>query len=363
MIEEVIERRKKGGQMYRHFYQFLNAQEKLAYNVIYEGAKKYQKGFNVPLLNVDIDKTMRALIYDCPELYFINNDALSYTKDKIWFNNDYCLSHDQIKKYDAELEKIVMKIKEKITKSMNAFDVELLIYNYLMESTVFFEEYLDKGQYKNPESNVWDYHTLIGPLIHRKGICGGINRAMQYLLLKVGFEVIYVEGQSFMETTQYEKKLPDNHSWVIIKVDGGYYHLDLSHGICDRMNYLKNGVKLLSYKYFNLTDKEIAKTHFYDKERLMHITCSETKYNYFVYKNIFFKEEQSLNNYLQTVIIRGIANERDVEIYIKHTDNISSSRIKEMLISIYRAAGKKQVTAAVASGGNIFAAYLYNKAI
>ena len=348
--------------MYRHFFQFLNAHEKNLYNVIFEGAKKYQKKFNVPLQNVDITKVKRALISDCPELYFIDNDAMHYTSDSIWFDNDFCYSYDQMKKYELELEKIVSNIKGRIDKTMNAFEVELLIYNYIMDSTVFMEKYVDNYQHGVKEYIIWEYHTLIGPLLHGKGICNGITRAMQYLLLRAGFEVVYIEGQSTKGATRYEKSLPDNHAWVIVKVGRDYYHLDVSHSVYDKMTFLNNNIEHLSYKYFNLSDKDIAKTHFYDTDRYKNPICSETKYNYFVYNNIFFQEEQSLYNYLKTVIVRGIANERDIMIYIKHSENISPNRIRNIIMSIiYEATGKMSVSAALTSGENIFTAYIPNQ--
>lgn len=159
---------------------------------------------------------------------------------------------------DEKAKKIV---KEIINSDMTDFEKELALHDYVVNNSSYAIESLENN------SVPIDERTAYGVLVKGKGICSSYTKAMQKLLNLVGIENYYIKGYANGEA----------HAWNIVKIQGEFYHLDATFD--DPITV--NGEKILSYDYFNLSDKDIWEDHSWDI-----YNYPECNYSTFSYENI-----------------------------------------------------------------------------
>lgn len=121
-------------------------------------------------------------------------------------------------------------------------------------------------------------------LCEHKGQCSGISKAVKLLLNCLGIEAIVVNGTAFDVDTGDSGP----HSWNIVKIDGEYFHLDVTFMIGGNAN--KN--KPYRFIYYNYSDEDIKKNHVWD-ERITP-RCRKT----FTFPDI----DKELNNNFFTIL-------------------------------------------------------------
>lgn len=168
---------------------------------------------------------------------------------------DYSLP-ECAKRLAAVEEKAEEIVSEIVLPDMSELEKETVLYDYLIQNTEY-----DNRVYDNPENCPIDSSTSYGPLIDNLGICSGYAYALKALLTEAGIECITVEGVSEGE----------GHMWNIAKIDGVYYQMDPTF---DSGYTHWDGV--LSHEYFNITDKQMKRDHFWDASA--YPTCIDTRY-------------------------------------------------------------------------------------
>lgn len=216
----------------------------------------------------DIFRIIDKIILETPQILYYqgctyNSNGvleLRYSKDKVT-----ALTH--LNELNQHVDLIIKKV---IKSNMTDYEKELAIHDYIINNARY-----DTEGYKNatlkPES-----YSAYGILVLGSGVCKGYSTAMKLMMDRVGIECSIVTGSS----------KDQSHAWNIVKIDGDYYHVDLTWN--DPIT--QDGTDMLSHNYFNLTDKELAEDHFWDRSK--HPPCTATKYNYFFYNNIIIDNYQ-----------------------------------------------------------------------
>ncbi len=88
-------------------------------------------------------------------------------------------------------------------------------------------------------------------------VCAGYSRAYQYILQKLGIPCYYCTGSS-----------GEDHAWNIVKLDDGYYNVDVTWDDTDPA----------TYDYFNKTDSDYAGTHVRKSLSVYLPACNGMKY-------------------------------------------------------------------------------------
>lgn len=94
----------------------------------------------------------------------------------------------------------VNEVKAMIQPEMTDLEKALIIHDYIVENTVY--------------ENGVGASNASGPLAYGKAICGGYSAAMITLLHEEGIEAYLLTSSSL------------NHGWVMVNIDGKYYHID-----------------------------------------------------------------------------------------------------------------------------------------
>ena len=124
--------------------------------------------------------------------------------------------------FDEQLNKIVSYA----SKYSTDYEKEKYVYNYLLANVSYNNEALLN-------------QSAYSALVIGESVCAGYARAFQLIMQKLNIPTYYVLGFA-----------KEDHAWNIVKLNGGYYNVDLTWDDT-------GGV----FKHFNLTDAEMSSTH------------------------------------------------------------------------------------------------------
>lgn len=148
-------------------------------------------------------------------------------------NNNY----DNIYSYD-ELINIKNKIKEiisKIPKDYNDIEKMLFLYKYLGKK-IHYDNKIANLNYKKRQ--IHDSNSIYDVLFENKGVCSGIAVTFRVLMDAIGIKCQVVSSK--------------DHEWNVVKVNGSWYHLDLTWDL----DNIKHNNQL---SYFLKSEKYIIK--------------------------------------------------------------------------------------------------------
>ncbi len=151
----------------------------------------------------------------------------------------------------AKIMPIIIRIVAKvITSDMTELDKLLALHDYMILHTVY-----DEQSYVNLV--VDDVcHSAYGALVDGKAVCDGYAQAMNLLLDAVDIESMMVTGIYYSYAGR-----PGGHAWNIVKIDGKYYHFDVTHNDRDDVDFQ------VRHRYFNLSDRQIAMNRTWDRSK------------------------------------------------------------------------------------------------
>ncbi|MEG0471568.1 MAG: transglutaminase domain-containing protein [Solibacillus sp.] len=164
--------------------------------------------------------------------------TMSYAGNKGTISFELTYLTDQAKELsvNAEVDKILPKI---IKKGATEFEKVKAVHDYIVLN----------GSYSSQTKN--SQYTAYTFLTEQKGVCQAYALLMYKMLDELNIDAKYVKGYSNNE----------RHAWILVNVDDNWYHVDPTWN--DPIGNKNDEVR---YKYFMLTDKQISKTHFWEKE-------------------------------------------------------------------------------------------------
>lgn len=216
---------------YYPYYGYLSDDAKVLYKQIYANALAFETSF-VPVVDITISEVVNvinAVYHDHPELFWMESGySYKYTEDNICVHVQLSFNEtaDDIEEAKEQFERKADEIIEGASALGSDYEKEKYVYKELLECV----EYDDTAKlHQSPYS----------ALVYGKSVCAGYARAFQYIMLELGVPTYYCTGET------------QGHAWNIIKLDGGYYNVDVSRG----------DTKSSSERYFNRTDEDLRGTH------------------------------------------------------------------------------------------------------
>ena len=193
----------------------------------------------------------KALRHDRPEDFFLGRKMTFF----------YCGGREgrlrmQILYTPAEIETLKTTFRQKMlplmagTADKSLVQREELIYSRLARQL----------RYQNTRSE--QEHNLVGPMLASRGVCEGQNALLLYCLRRAGVTCVQVLGKGRTE----------NHCWAMVWLNGEPVHCDVT--------WEKPGKGVMLYRYFNLTDEQIARDHSGFAGQNLPACCTET-YSYY----------------------------------------------------------------------------------
>ncbi len=233
------------------FYDHLNSEQKRIYKIINSAVAEMKSGM-IPLGKAsprDVSLAFTAVRSDYPEYFWMpysyinmlegDEFLIAFQYDSGFNKVSYLCSKEERKRMESALKTKVAEIKKKAPKNASDYELELFIHDYIANNTTY------------TLSGDEHIYTAYGALIDGRALCEGYARAVQLLCNEFGIPATLVFGESVISG--------ENHMWNLVRIGGAWYHLDATWDDDDQN-------KLVTHKYFNLTDEDISATHIPDPD-------------------------------------------------------------------------------------------------
>lgn len=151
-----------------------------------------------------------------------------------------------LKTYENKTKaKIIDIINNRVYPNQKDYEIELALYKYIVDNVKYSKTVENNQVYITSSPTT---HTMFGTLIDQVAVCDGYAKSLMYLLNSCGIPTKFVAGTSE----------DMGHAWNIVKIQGKYYHVDVTWGDTD------DEFSTSYYDYFNESDAHMKKTHMWD---------------------------------------------------------------------------------------------------
>lgn len=215
------------------YYGMLSASSQKVYRQLYAAVSEYKTSVTpAAFISVDEAETVvTALMHDHPEFFWIASDySVSYFREGLVLQIDLSSSMpaeeipEARRRFDTAAEQLIG-------------EAGLLTSFYDREKYVH-DRILNGAEYD--ASDIAASQSAYSALVTGRTVCAGYSRAFQYIMTRLSIPTYYCTGYSSGE-----------HAWNIIRLDDGFYNIDVTWDATDPV----------SYGYFNRTDSEFESTH------------------------------------------------------------------------------------------------------
>ena len=269
------------GNVRRVIYETLTSGQKHCYRLMVEGLMRMDSQIDLKETRnyvLEIGSVWKAVELDFPEIFWVDWNKTA-TRSTSRVSPVYWITREQREQRQKELDAAAAQFLSGISPFMEDYDKALQLFRRLLNAV----DYDSVGLARQKKIDWWkrgvdDLRTVYGALVKKQCVCVGYAVAYQYLLQSLGMEAVQRVGWKIED----EKS---GHAWTIVKMDGEYYHVDVTHADGSNTDPQKNNSGY-SMCHFGVTDKEIDKIWKPGDKRLPR--CTATKCNYFVREGLYF---------------------------------------------------------------------------
>lgn len=282
------------GKIRRVFLEQLSESQRRAYELILTGLLAMEKVImleGLVLSTEDVRKVMYAVIEDNPGIFWVHRRKYDYAAGSTETHitgviPQYCMDSAERQRRQEEIDEACACFLEGITQDTGDYEAALMIYERMALELDYDSLALEaeKRRSKNAMDDLPDdLRSIYGALVLKKAVCAGYARAYMYLMQQLGIECMYVRGDCSGE---------GRHGWNIVKLEGDYYHVDVTWGDYSNTDPAKSGEDY-GYEYFCVTDRDILMSRTIDSEPRVP-GCTATACNYFVRSGLYFESYDHL---------------------------------------------------------------------
>lgn len=324
------------GSAYKNHFSFLTEDQKKAYNhilsEIMNADTEFPELIQIPLMTGDeLTEIIEALNYDNPTIMcFGRSNTIVTSEGLCYFQPGYVMTPSEQRVKNNTIDTICNEILSALPENSTQFETELFIHDYIINHCTYDFEVKETSS------------TVFSCLADGLSACEGYSKATKLLCEKAGLECYTVSG----DAVNFDGKT-EGHMWNIIKIDGEYYHLDVTWD--DPIT--QNEGQTLSHVYMNLSEDEISADHF----GFVHFfDCNSTKANYFAKTDrLFGKLGTNEINRLKKVL--ATSSDGHVEIKFDTKSNYNSA-VKKLITN-------GQIYKIAASANRIYGTALSTKSV
>ena len=301
----------------RYYYSVLNQKEKEVYKLIYNGIENLDTSIKIPTKfcsGVDFGDIIQKILLDNPHIFYIDRNGYKFASSSLGFfiKFDYLYNAKDIAKLHVKINKVVNSMLKRITGETD-YEKEKSVHDLICTNVTYTYDALDNMKKYSSVSN-----TILGVLFYKTAVCEGIALTVKLLLNMLDIKCIVAIGQLKNEL----------HAWDIVKIDGQSYHLDVTNDLSE-VSYA------ISYKYFNLTDKEILKTHTFLQK---YPACNNSEYNYFAREKLIASSKADIER-----IVRAACSSNQGFVEFKFAGNTTIENARSYALTCVHATQKQYI--------------------
>lgn len=312
------------GSLNRYAYSLLNEDEKSVYNTLLNGINSFTTeitAFDAAVTETQIQKIIDYVQRDHPELFWFQHGATFYFDTMTRIVNrltlTYCMTQEEAKRRQQKIDAATKSFLTSVTDSMSDYEATLHIYENIIKLVDYDTIGLERQKRTSVTPDVPDdLRSIYGVFVNKKAVCAGYAKALQYLLNLCGIECTYVTS--------------DTHAWNLIKLEGDYYHMDVTWGDGSDTKKDKAQTSAISYDCFCITTAELARLDSHTPDSKYPLpNCTATKCNYHRRHGLYF-ETVDLDK-VRTVVC-GCAKQNKLDISFKFSSPEVFAKAKKQLV-------------------------------
>lgn len=197
---------------------------------------------NVYLSDSYDDNLYALVIAKSNPAYFVVKDT-SFSSDKKSVTIKYKYKPKKQKEILDYIDNEYLSILNSIIKEdYNDLDKILAVYHYFSNRIEYDYDWLE-GLNMSDDKYLYPDIAVYQALKNNKGVCHSYAYLCHYAFQQLGIKSFCVTGDM--------KNSDDGHMWLLVEIDGKYYHIDPT--------WDRNDDGTVSLRYFGLTDKERGK--------------------------------------------------------------------------------------------------------
>ena len=267
----------------KYAYSLLTEDERVLYDAVLEAIRNFVPEISplpVASKSDSMGKVVEYVRRDHAEIFWFTYGARWYSDasdnvSRITF--EYCMTPEERDRRQTEIEKAVEPFLSKINDSMSDYEVVLKLY----ENMIALVDYDTIGLEEQKKIDLTptipdDLRSVYGVFVNKKSVCAGYAKAFQLLLNLCGIGSVYVCSAT--------------HAWNIVKLEGDWYHFDVTWGDGSNTKKEDSNPNRLSYDYFCMTTEEVLRLPSHIPENDFPIPeCTATGCNYYRRNGLFFE--------------------------------------------------------------------------
>lgn len=300
--------------MHTYSYNSLTDTQKYVYDVITAAALKYDKSVSFPINKKvtfdDLYAAYQTLYLDEVRLYYIDT-VMEYVSDRATqyitdMNIGYIYTKTQVDSMNAEMEKAAEEILSGVTPEMSEYETVKHIHDTLIKRCTYTLE----GS---------DITSPYGAMVRKTAQCQGYSRAFSYLCNLCGIETDIVLGVANEE-----------HMWNMAKIDGKWYHIDLTWDDPDRTEFPDS----VRYDYFCVSTDRMQELRVIEGNSHEIPTANSNDLEYYTYNHLVANSLDEAKEIYRREALR-ISAERSSTIQFR----CANSEVYEDVIALFFANG------------------------
>jgi len=239
----------------------------------------YPEGTESQVSIAELQMVMDAYTRDHTEHFWLGSKySISYSKSSgnaKSIKPTYTFIGDELTAAKAEFNSKVDELLNGVSSDQSEYDRQLLLHDRLA-AIVTYDDTLSQPH----------VHDAYGAIVNGLAVCQGYAEAFQYLLRRVGIQSFIVTG--------YSNNVA--HAWNMVRIDGAYYHTDLTWDDSQDKAY---------HAYFNISDHYITEDHTIYVTAYPMDFCEDMTSNYFKVNQTDLSDEDASNTSIVAEKIKG----------------------------------------------------------
>jgi|GEM_PF-5719254 len=213
----------------------------------------------------DVGCAVQAIIKDRPDFFFLSPEYhMHFVGQRLTVQWKWLYPKQHCLRLKAQMDHELDRLVAPVTAAADVRERERELYRKL----ALQRNYCNSGSA--------DDHSILNPLLHRRGVCDGYAKLFAVAARKLRIPAIVVSGESRSE----------RHAWNMVQLGQEIYHLDVTwDGVYQNE---------CAFDYFNLSQTEIEQDH----SAFSDIPQTSRAGNYHLKNGCFFEKQAALAKYL-----------------------------------------------------------------
>ena len=265
----------------RYYFRQMSDGEKEIYRVIWSALKERRDAVELraSLPRDRVQEIYLRVLFDTPLFFYVNQTVIRMAGAPGMYVllPEYLYGPAEIGSITREIRSVVDRIGRTASAfADDPFRLEKCLHDSVVKSVAYDYDSLMK-------SDCFNAHSIVGAFLEKKAVCEGIAKAFKLLCNEYGLKCIVVVGKA---DPKLEFGDDTYHAWNVIKIGGASYHVDATWD-----NMYHDGLRHISYDYFNVPTADICRDH----HPIVEIPpCSSNALNYFECTNSYVSDMDGL---------------------------------------------------------------------